>query len=367
MFRKIRIQYCELGLVFEDGRLVRVLEEGKHRLKSKWGCERKVTIVNLRETRFEHENLEAILQSDLLKDQLEVLDLEDRERALVWIDRRFAELLGPGLHVYWKSPRQLKTEKLTVEDPQFKHAALEVIAKASNSYVNLDEFQVHDHHLGLLYFNGEFLRTLSPNMYYFWKGLGKVKLYHIDMREKVKDITGQEIMTKDKVTLRVNATLSYRISDALKSVEVVSDVDQSLYREAQFVLRSALGGRKLDELLSDKEELFKDLNEGLAQKTIEYGVELSSLGIKDIILPGEMKDLLNKVTEAQKAAEANLIFRREEVAAMRSQSNTAKMLDDSPALMRLKELEVLEKIASNSKLNLVLGEKGLSERMMNML
>jgi regulator of protease activity HflC (stomatin/prohibitin superfamily) len=101
---------------------------------------------------------------------------------------------------------------------------------------------------------------------------------------------------------------------------------------------------------------------------------VTGLGIRDIILPGEMsktrrgeKDLMNKVTEAKKAAEANLIARREETAAMRNQANTAKLLESNPTLMRLRELEVLEKVAGNSKLNVVLGEKGLAERVVNLL
>ena len=89
--------------------------------------------------------------------------------------------------------------------------------------------------------------------------------------------------------------------------------------------------------------------------------------IRDVILPGDMKDLMNKVTEAKKVAEANLIARREETAAMRSQANTAKLLDDNPTLMRLRELEVLEKVATDGKLNVVLGEKGLADRVVNLL
>jgi regulator of protease activity HflC (stomatin/prohibitin superfamily) len=80
-----------------------------------------------------------------------------------------------------------------------------------------------------------------------------------------------------------------------------------------------------------------------------------------------MKDLMNKVTEARKAAEANLISRREETAAIRSQVNTAKLLADNPVLMRLRELEVLEKIAVNGKLNIVTGDKGLADRVLNLL
>jgi uncharacterized tellurite resistance protein B-like protein len=97
------------------------------------------------------------------------------------------------------------------------------------------------------------------------------------------------------------------------------------------------------------------------------GLEVASVGIRDVILPGDMKDLMNKVTEAKKAAEANLISRREETAAMRSQANTAKVLADNPTLMRLRELEVLERIATTGNLNVVLGEKGLADRVVNLL
>lgn len=76
---------------------------------------------------------------------------------------------------------------------------------------------------------------------------------------------------------------------------------------------------------------------------------------------------MNKVTEAKKAAEANLIFRREETAAMRSQANTAKLLENNPTLMRLRELEVLEKIAAAGHMNIVLGEQGLAQRVVNLL
>jgi len=89
------------------------------------------------------------------------------------------------------------------------------------------------------------------------------------------------------------------------------------YREAQLALRAVVGARELDGFLMDK------------------------------------------VTEAKKAAEANLIARREETAAMRSQANTAKLLEGSPTLMRLRELEIMEKVATSGKLNVVLGEKGL--------
>ena len=109
------------------------------------------------------------------------------------------------------------------------------------------------------------------------------------------------------------------------------------------------------------------MEEILRERAKALGLKIVSVGVRDVILPGDMKDLMNKVTEAKKAAEANLIARREETAAMRSQANTAKLLEGSPTLMRLRELEVLEKVATSGKLNVVLGEKGLAERVVNLL
>jgi regulator of protease activity HflC (stomatin/prohibitin superfamily) len=130
---------------------------------------------------------------------------------------------------------------------------------------------------------------------------------------------------------------------------------------------TVIGTFDLDTLLSDKEKVAKDLEDTIKDRAAEFGIEVLALGIRDVILPGDMKDLMNKVIEAKKAADANLIMRREETAAMRSQANTAKLLDNNPTLMRLRELDVLEKVAGNSKLNVVLGEKGLADRVVNLL
>ena len=136
---------------------------------------------------------------------------------------------------------------------------------------------------------------------------------------------------------------------------------------AQLALRAVIGGRDVDQFLADKDALAKELEVIVRQRVAALGLEVISVGIRDVILPGDMKDLMNKVTEAKKAAEANLIVRREETAAMRSQANTAKVLEGNPTLMRLRELEVLERVATSGKLNVVLGEKGLAERVVNLL
>ncbi len=98
----------------------------------------------------------------------------------------------------------------------------------------------------------------------------------------------------------------------------------------------------------------------LAPRAAEFGVVVRSVGLRDIILPGEMKTILNRVIEAEKAAQANLIKRREETAAARSQANTARLLAENPLLARLKELEILQEILAGTKATFVLGEGDLA-------
>jgi regulator of protease activity HflC (stomatin/prohibitin superfamily) len=193
------------------------------------------------------------------------------------------------------------------------------------------------------------------------------RIAEIDLREKTIDISGQDIMTADKVTLRVNAVATYRVANPKKAVTETENVEQALYREVQLALRALVGARELDGFLNDKDSVSEELESAVRQRAADLGLELISVGIRDVILPGDMKELMNKVTEAKKAAEANLIARREETAAIRSQANTAKLLVDNPMLMRLRELEILEKIATHGTLNVMLGEKGLSERIVNLL
>jgi len=204
-------------------------------------------------------------------------------------------------------------------------------------------------------------------LYAFWKDAAEAKVVSQDMREMQIDVSGQEFMTLDKVTLRMNASVTYVVKDAKLAVSAAVDVRQSLYRDVQFGLREVIGQQELDNFLTAKDEVTQGLRKYVIEKAAVLGLEVRSVGIKDVILPGEIKDLMNRVTEAKKAAEANLIARREETAAMRSQANTAKLLAENPTLMRLRELEVLEKVASNGKMNIMLSDKGLTDKVVHLL
>ena len=366
MFKKVKIRSYEMGLYFLDGEFKGLLGEGRYWFFDPLG-KVGVNIVSQRDPWLVHEKLDVIVKSGALEDRAIVLDLKDYQRALVWIDGRFSHVLPPGLYAYWNTKREVAVEVIDARKVRFEHKDLQVIAQSAMAGRVLDAYAVEQGHVGVLFEEGNYVETLPPGRYAFWKNVAKVALIPVDMRETMLDVGGQEIMTADKVTLRMNAVITYRVADARKAVSVVDDARQALYRETQLALREIVGGRELDQFLTDKDVVARELEETVRRRVVALGLEIVSAGIRDVILPGDMKDLMNKVTEAKKAAEANLIVRREETAAMRSQANTAKLLEGNPTLMRLKELEVLEKVATSGKLNVVLGEKGLAERVVNLL
>jgi len=366
IIRKVKIRSHEKGLLFRDREFRGLLDTGSHWLSGAL-FKTRVDVVSQRDPWLFHKDLDLIVKYGLPEEEAMVLDLKDHERALVWIDGRFDRVLGPGLYVLWTKFRNVRSEVIDSGVIRFEHPDMNVILSSPGADKLLESFVVEEGFAGILFRDGEHAGTFGPGRYLFWKDAGRMRFQPVDMRENLLDISGQEILTSDKVTLRLNAVAAYRVSDARRAVCEVENFQQALYREAQLALRSLIGGRALDSLLADREAVARELEENLGKRAAGFGIRLVSVGIRDLILPGEMKDLLNKVIEAQKAAEANLIVRREETAAIRSQANTARLLENNPTLMRLRELEVLERVAGSSKLNVVLGEKGLAERLVNLL
>ncbi|MDF1745807.1 MAG: slipin family protein [Gimesia sp.] len=365
-FKRYKILSFEKGLQFRNDEFQGLLNAGTHWSFDPFSQEQ-VDVISMREPLLIHEKLDLIVKSGALKEDAIVLDLKDHERALVWIENRFSQILPAGLYAYWTGQKDVRVEIVDTREVRFEHIDLKVIARSNMAQRYLDVCTVERDHVGVLFIDGRYVETLVPGLYAFWLGQSDALVAEIDLRETMVDVSGQDIMTADKVTLRINAAVTYKVIDARKAVTLTDDVRQSLYRETQLVLRAVLGSRELDVFLTDKDALAKDIEDNVRRRASELGLEIASVGIRDVILPGEMKDLMNKVTEAKKAAEANLIARREETAAIRSQVNSAKLLQDNPVLMRMRELEVLEKIASQNKLNIVLGEKGLADRVVNLL
>ncbi len=360
----VRVRKHERGLHFRHGDFVGVLGPGTYRL---WGnlirpWRETVEVVSTLETEFEHPLLESIARDPALRAQLAVAELAEHQRALVWKDGRLLSVLGPGVFAYWNAPAKIEVEAFDVTGLRFTHARLEAIVAHPDAKAYLEAIEVEPHMEVLLLVNGEPAGRLPPGKHAFWKGAGRVLVLPVDRREQSAEVAGQEILTSDKVTLRVNLSVTYQVFDAVKAVTVVSDHAQSLYREAQLALRAAVGTRTLDALLADKESVGGEVRQSLSARAREFGVEVRSVGLKDIILPGDMKVILNQVIEAQKRAEAELIRRREETAAARSQANTARLLAENPVLARLRELELLQQTLAGAKATFVFGPGNIADQ-----
>ena len=371
MFGTNKIKPHEIGLHFRDDEFMGVLRPGRHWMFSPWFKQR-VDLVSTREILLQHRLVSDIVRADqesgLLKGLATTLDLTDRQRALIWVDGRFFRVLGAGAHVLFTGSRRVNVQVVEVENGRFEHPELDVISRHPSAAENLEIHDVPRDHAGVYFRNGRFVDELEPGRYAFWKRVVNTRVVEVDLREKMLDVAGQDVMTADHVTLRLNAVVAYKVSDARRVVGTTECLDSALYRETQLVIRDGIGGQTLDQLLSSKEQLAAEAKSRLAERAAEFGLTIVSVGLRDVILPGEMKELLNQVTAARKAAEANLISRREETAAIRSQANTAKLLDANPTLMRLRELEVLEKVAGNSNLQVLLGDgNSLSDRITKLI
>lgn len=363
------IKTHERGLLFEHGDFARVLMPGRYRFWQRlWNPQSAcVEKFNTLETYIKHPLLDTFAERPEFQAHAHVLSLSDTQRTLVWKDERLAFILGPGRHALWKTPFAIKTETFEIGTLRFDHPKLSVILQHPAATTYLEGVQVPAYETVLLFRDGVLMEQLREGLHVFWKGTGKLAFKSIDRREQVADVAGQEIMTADKVTLRVNLVITYQVQDPVAAATRTADYQTALYREAQLVLRAAVGGKPLDALLADKESVGAETRAALAPRAAELGVTVKSVGLRDIILPGDMKELLNSVIAATKEAEANLIKRREETAAARSQANTAKLLAENPQLARLIELEMLQSILAGTKTTFVLGPGDLGTQIKSLV
>jgi regulator of protease activity HflC (stomatin/prohibitin superfamily) len=268
------------------------------------------------------------------------------EVAVIERDGRVFEVLGPDQKLVvwtdagpWKAATVDVSENLTVEPALMRRMVLAGKAKLVSALT------VADGHAGLVFVDGVHVETLKPGAYGFWQAGKTVTARQVDLKRQPIDVSGQEVLTRDRVTIRINLSAEYRVLDPVLAVSSVKDFSDALYRALQFAFRKTLGALSLDQILEKKVTVDEDAAAKVRADMAAIGIEVSDIALKDVILPGEMREILNQVVAAEKQAEANVIRRREETNATRSLLNTAKVMAENPVMLRLKELEALEAIA----------------------
>ncbi len=347
--KRFIVKKNERGLLLDEGDFQAILEPGLYP-RFDWHDRLAVQTFNLNTPLFDHP-LAGYLrqhQPQLVEHYFERMDLGEHELGLRLEDGKLMELLGPdSRRLYWKGQAQHTLERIDLTQgrrvPPALLARLNRPGLAGLEHVLL--VTVPAFHVGVLKIDGAVVDLLQAGQYGFWRCGSQVAVETVDTRVQALEVNGQEILTRDKVSLRLNLVANWRYSDVLMAHARFSKPVEHLYRELQLGLRAAVGTRTLDELLDDKQYIDARIGEHLQTLLPDSGLEVSTLGVRDIILPGEMKTLLAQVVEAEKAAQANVIRRREETQATRSLLNTAKVMEGSPMALRLKELETLERVA----------------------
>ncbi|MDR0250341.1 MAG: slipin family protein [Burkholderiales bacterium] len=354
MLRKFVVCMNEKGVLTRDGDFRAVLKPGRYRFLPFGG---KATVsVHAKDSVMPVEPVvDYLLQHDPTEAEKHfvVMTLGANEVGLRFENEVPVEVLPPGARRFiWKGMKTHQLERFDLgsgaELPDTLAARLSPANPKGRAVAGVEGIlfaQVPAYHVGVLSIDGRIESLLKSGLKAFWRFNRDVRVELVDTRLQVMEVSGQEIMTKDRVGLRLNLVASWRYTDVQKAFAEVGKPFDYLYRELQFGLRAAVGTRSIDAILENKQDIDEMVAAHVRVKMSGFGIEVGSLGVRDIVLPGEMKDILARVVEAEKSAEANVIRRREETAATRSLLNTAKVMEDNPVALRLKELETLERVA----------------------
>ena len=205
--------------------------------------------------------------------------------------------------------------------------------------------QINQYENGLRFTFGKFTGTMNPG----WNiVLPIIQFYKkVDMRTKAVDVPDQEAITKDNISVRVNAVIYYKINSAEKAILQVEDFYYAVSQLAQTTMRNAVGQVELDELLTQREKVSEDIRKVIDVTSDPWGISVENLELKDITLPQEMKRVIGKQAEAEREKRAVIIKAEGEVAAANNMATAAKVLSGSEGALHLRTLQSINDISSD--------------------
>jgi hypothetical protein len=338
--KRVKVNAYQIAMVFKGGVYQRMLKEGNY-----WLWNEGFYIYDVTKPFVAPIELNILMQDAQLADALHVVEVKDNEMVLQYENGLLKQVLTAGRYTFWKGVInydfiRADISKIEIAD-NIERAVLQnrLLANYVRSY------SVESYEKALLFVDGKYVQTLKSGVYYWWKNSIVINVGKVDMRQQQLEINGQEILTKDKAALRINAWAQYKVADIEKALLQNAAYDKQLYVAFQLALREYIAGYSFDELLEKKDGITPFVQQQVKEKAEALGIDVNGFGIRDIILPGDVKEIMNQVLIAEKKAQANTIMRREETASTRSLLNTAKLMEENAMLWKLKEMEYVEKIA----------------------
>jgi|SRR5258706_11101150 len=339
--KRVKVNEYQVALVFKNGAYQRILLTGKYWF---WRGE-SVYVYDVTKPFVAPVELNILLKDQNLADILYVVEVKYNEIVLQYENGLLKQVLTAGRYTFWKSVIKydfVRAEVSKIEITENIDRAT-LLSKQVSPYVR--SISVESFEKAILFIDGKYEKVLDNGLYYWWKNNIGIHVARADMRQQQLEINGKEILTKDKAALRINAWAQYKVSDIEKAILMNKEYDKQLYVAFQLALREYVAGYAFDELLEKKDSIVPFVLQSAKAKAEALGVEVNGFGIRDIILPGDVKEIMNQVLIAEKKAQANTIMRREETASTRSLLNTAKLMEENAMLWKLKEMEYVEKIA----------------------
>jgi regulator of protease activity HflC (stomatin/prohibitin superfamily) len=350
----------ERAFLTRNGRFVELLGPGKY---TRFDFDRELAAEVVKIVRAEIPAERALMlqkaHPEIAEENFTIVQTGPTQIAIISFDGDPKHLVLPNnTRVFWNTLTKVGVELIeTADDFRIADKHLNKIDLTRTAAVVAAV--VESYEAALLIVDGELKERLGPGRHAFWAVGRTIRVPKIDLRPQPLEVTAQEILTKDRVAIRVTLTAFYKVIDPVVAATSTSDLPNTIYRLVQFAIREAVATRTLDDILAARDTIDREVRDYVEDRVKALGAEMGEIGVKDVILPGDIRELLNKVVEAERVAKANLIRRQEETAATRSLLNTAKLMENNPLLLRLKELEALEKLVEKvGRIDLHTGAQG---------
>lgn len=205
--------------------------------------------------------------------------------------------------------------------------------------------QISEYERGIKFTCGKFDKIMEPG----WRLVLPIFQFYkkIDIRTKVIDVPEQEVITKDNVSVKINAVIYYNIFDAAKALLAVENFHYAVSQLAQTTMRNIAGSVTLDELLTDREQISVNICKIVDEATDGWGIKVQNVELKDVALPGEMKRVIARVAEAEREKQAVITKAAGELEASKNLAEAASMLSSAPGALHLRTLSTINDISSD--------------------
>ncbi|MEJ2489823.1 MAG: SPFH domain-containing protein [Sulfurovaceae bacterium] len=252
----IDVKENEKVLLYKDEKFVKVLDVGVHRI-FRWLRHYSIERIFRNEYSLSTKKSETMLKMypDKVEMYFQKVQLSEDERAYVWVDGNFVELLEAGTVKLYFKELDIKVEKINIkEQMKVDDRHIKYVDRLSK-VDGIKKTIVDKNAIGYLFVNEKFTYTLEAGRHYFYTDFYDVDVRGIDTRIKELEITGQELLSKDKVTLRCNVTLHYKVKDGMKYLTKAEDPKEYLYKQLQFAIREHMGALEVDEIVAKQHRL----------------------------------------------------------------------------------------------------------------